>query len=299
MRNPLILVCSITMLLGIATTPADAQPSLAKARELYAAAAYDEALAALDALLPPEQQQEGETRALYRVLCLVALGRTGDAEAAIETLVTDHPLYRPPTDELSPRMRTALTTARKRLLPEIIQTRYAHAKAAYERGDFVTASTTFKWVLQAVGDSEIAHAAAHPPLSDLRTLAAGFRDLSDKAMAPPPPPPAPVVVPPPAPTRDYRRLYAMGETDVVPPVTVKQALPRFPGRMTEAAEGVLEIIVDAMGSVESARMVDPVHPQYDGLALSAAKKWQYQPARVDDVPVRFLKRVHITLEPTP
>jgi TonB family protein len=299
MRHPLILVCSTVILLaGLA--PAEAQPSLAKAQELYASAAYDEALATLDALLPPEQAQEGETRALYRVLCLVALGRAAEAEAAIDALVTEHPLYRPPTDELPPRMRAALTGARKRLLPEIIQARYAQAKAAYDRGDFVTASTTFGWVTQAVGDSDIAHAAARPPLADLRTLAAGFYDLSQQALAPaPPPPPAPVVVTAPAPSRDYRRVFASGEPGVVAPVTVKQSLPRFPARMIEAAEGTLEIIVDETGAVESARIVESVHPQYDHMVLSAAKKWQYEPARADDVPVRFLKRVQITLSPTP
>lgn len=294
---PLVLTAALVLAAGVATAGTQ-QPSLAQAKELYVSAAYNEALTMLDALGSAGTKQDSEAVALYRVLCLMALGRSSEADAAIETLVTAHPLYRPPADDLSPRIRTALLQARRRLLPQIIQQRYADAKAAFDREDFAPASAAFKWVLQAFGDPDIAAAAAHPPLDDLRTLAAGFYDLSEKALAPPPPPPpVPVVVAPPAPVRDYRRVYTPADADVVPPVTVRQTLPPFPRRMADAQVGLIEVTINAMGEVESARIAESVHPQYDALALSAAKKWEYEPARLDDVPVRYLKRVQVSVTP--
>ena len=45
-------------------------------------------------------------------------------------------------------------------------------------------------------------------------------------------------------------------------------------------------------------MLTPINPQYDRIAVSAAKLWQYQPARLDGVPVKFLKRIQVNLVPT-
>jgi TonB family protein len=290
--------CTLLVVVLLVAPVGAEQPSLARARELYTAASYADALATLDALQATAQPGEREPIALYRVLCLVALGRTGEANAAIETLVHAHPLYRPPTDDLSPRIRTALLEARTRMLPAIIQQRYAEAKAAFDRKDFAPAATTFKWVLQAVQDPDIAQAVAKPPLSDLRTLAAGFQDLSEKALAPPPPPPV-VAAPPPPPPRDYKRLFTQADAGVAPPVAINQALPPFPGRPTAVRRGVLEVTIAANGTVESARMVTPVHPQYDAIVVNAAKRWQYEPARVDGVRVRYTKSVQINVAPAP
>ena len=82
------------------------------------------------------------------------------------------------------------------------------------------------------------------------------------------------------------------------PVTVRQNMPRFPGALTTAAAGVIELIIDAAGAVESVRLLESVHPQYDSLVLSAAKRWQYQPAHVAGTNVRYQKRIQISLAPT-
>jgi TonB family protein len=287
--------------LAAAVMPAGAQTWLASARELYASAAYDEALATLEGLQahgrPVEEQR---AMGLYRVLCLIALGRTSDADAALEMLIAQHPLYRPDDETLSPRIRTAFAQARQRLVPALIQQQYADGKAAFDRRDFAIAAQTFAWVLNALDDPELGPAAAAPPLSDIRTLAAGFKDLAREALAPPPPPPPAVVeAPPPAPVRDYRRLYTPEDADVVPPVIVRQSFPSFPGRLVTAEAGTLEVVVDATGAVESVVMTDPAHPQYDRLAVAAARRWEYEPARLDGVPVKYLKRVQINLSPTP
>lgn len=288
--------------LAFAAAPAHAQPSLGKAKELYASANYDEALtmfSTLGAGLSGDSahSEDAATIAMYRVLCLVAVGRNAEVDAAIDRLVSQHPLYRPPSDELSPRIRTAVSTARVRVLPTLVQRRYEESKTAYDRGEFATASAGFKWVLSALSDPDISNLAAQSPLLDIKTLAAGFVDLSAKALAPPPPPKValvPASVPPP---RDLKRVFSTEDSDAVAPVTVRQSMPRFPGNLTTAAAGVIELIIDATGAVESVRMLESVHPQYDSLVVSAAKRWQYQPAHVAGTNVRYLKRIQISLAP--
>jgi hypothetical protein len=225
-RKPVLIGLFVAFALALTAASARAQGSLAQAKELYASASYDEALAMLNAL--EAARQSGETPvngqsdeaaaiAMYRVLCLVAVGRSGEVSAAIDRLVSQHPLYRPPSDELPPRMLNAFSSARLKLLPPMVQQRYADGKAAFDRGDFTTASVGFKWVLGALNDPDISYLAAQSPLSDIRTLATGFSDLSEKALAPPPSPPptpapAPVPVavieaPPAVPARDLQRVF--------------------------------------------------------------------------------------------
>jgi hypothetical protein len=292
------------MALAFAAVDAQAQPSLARAKELYASASYEDALAMFNALgVSAERTSSGDaaTISMYRILCLVAVGRNSEVDAAIDRLVSQHPLYRPPSDELSPRIRTAVSTARVRVLPALVQKRYEESKTAYDRGEFAAASVGFKWVLNALADPDISSLAGQPPLADLKTLAAGFVDLSAKALAPPPPPPPQVALVPAsvAPPRDFTRVFTADDSDAVAPVTVRQNMPRFPGNLTTAATGVLELIIDAAGAVESVRMLESVHPQYDSLVVAAAKRWQYQAAHVAGTNVRYLKRIQISLAPSP
>ena len=295
--------CALAFAVGAPSLAYAADNSVAAARELYASAAYDDALKMLDELYAGSHtREEGRAIGLYRILCLVAVGRVSDADQALEALVNHDPLFRPAMDDLSPRMRTAVIDTRKRLLPGIVQQRYRDAKAAYDRQEFAVAAEAFAYVLDALADPEIADAAAQPPLSDLRVLAGGFRDLSEKAAAPPPPPPpppAPVVVqaPPAAPVRDYRKLYSSADADVVAAVPVRQSFPRFSGRLVTPASGVIDLIIDATGTVEKATLRVPVDPRYDHQLMTAVERWQYKPATVDGVPVRFMKSVQVNLTP--
>jgi hypothetical protein len=38
-----------------------------------------------------------------------------------------------------------------------------------------------------------------------------------------------------------------------------------------------------------------VHPQYDGLVIAKAKKWLYQPAKLEGTPVKYTKRIQVSL----
>jgi hypothetical protein len=277
---------------------AGGEVSLAAARELYASAAYEDALAVLSKL--PETSQPDEARAVehYRALCLLALGRTVEAERAIEAVVNRDPAYRPAAD-VSPRVRTAFSDVRRRMLPAFMQQRYVRAKAAFDRKEFTVAETEFTGVLEAMTDPDVEAAASRPPLSDLRTLAAGFRDLAVSAAAPPPPPPpAPEPPPPPPmPVPAPRSSYSSVDENVIPPVTVRQDLPAFPTQVLAIKSGLIEVLIDETGAVESTIIRQSISPQYDILARTATKSWRYHPATLNGTPVKFRKAVQITVKP--
>ena len=297
-----LLVAQTVLAQDSAARVAAAPPpdSVAAARDLYASAAYEESLAVLNRLRalgqPPDQAMTIEQ---YRAFCLLALGRSSEAQSAIETIVVANPLFRPATDEMSPRVRTAFSDVRRRLLPGIVQQRYADAKAAFDRKDYGTAARGFSDVLAVLNDPDVGAAASQPPLSDIRTLAGGFSELSVKAIAPPPPAPEPVkpvaaATPPPAPAPP--RIYALNDASVVPPVAIKQQMPGFTGTRLPTESGALEVVIDENGMVESATMRVGVNPAYDRQIVTAASHWRYQPAMLDGKPVKFRKIIQISFK---
>jgi len=284
--------------------------SLEAAKELYASAEYESALAMLNELRstdrPREEQQSIE---LYRVLCLVATGKETDARGAMEGLVTRNPMFRP-TSDLPPRVRNTYAETRKKLLPAAVQAAYQEAKAAFDIKDFIGAERGFALVLQVLADPDMDVAASKSPLSDIRMLATGFHELSAKGAIPPEPvapAPVPALVPAPAPSPVVQELppppprvakvYNASDGNVVPPLTLHQQIPPFRGQVREAQVGIIEVVVDTMGGVESAAMIASINPQYDRQALAAARLWQYQPARLDGVPVKYVKRIQVNLVP--
>ncbi len=298
-------VFGVAAALLLMTAPMNAadQESIAAARDLYASAAYEDALALLNKL-PESGRPAEEARAIeqYRAFCLLALGRTAEAEHAIENVLAAEPMYRPAGD-LSPRVRSAFSDVRRRVLPSIIQQKYTQAKAAFDRKEFAAAAAGFTQVLEAMADPDVAAAVNQPPLSDLRTLAVGFKDLATTAAAPPPPPPLPAappqqaaVEPPPAPTPP--RIYTAADSAVIPPVPLRQELPPYPGQVVLPRQGMLEVVVDETGMVESAIMRAGVSNSYDGLAVGAARNWRYRPAMLNGVPVKYRKTVQVTIKPS-
>ena len=284
-----------------------AADDLSSARDLYASAAYEEALAALNRV-----RAAGPTASdafaveQYRAFCLLALGRGSEAQSSIEALVVADPLYQP-SSEVSPRVRTAFSEVRRRLLPSIIPQQYAKAKAAFDRRDYVAAAAGFGQVLKVMADPELAQMAGQPPLSDIRTLATGFQELSAKAIPPPPlavgpAPVVPTVAPVPTAVTSavapaVARVYTAADTKVLMPAAIKQDLPPFSGRVSETSVGALEIIINERGQVESATIRESVSPAYDRLAVDAARSWRFKPAMLDGVPVKFRKLISITVKP--
>jgi hypothetical protein len=73
----------------------------------------------------------------------------------------------------------------------------------------------------------------------------------------------------------------------------------FPGP-DEVIDGqYLEVLVDQAGGVEAVRLrglAGPGEPSYHySMIMAAAKAWQFDPARLDGQPVRYVTRV--VLEP--
>ena len=278
--------------------------TLAQARDLYATAAYDEALAVLDRLQSNAPGKDATAIAEYRVFCLLALDRGDEARKTIAAIFSDHPLYQPSSDQASPRIQAVFRDARRQLLPTIVTERYAAAKAAFERKD-PSAAERFENVLVLLEDPDVR---AVPALSDLRTVVSAFRDLT-RAMAVAGPPPAAgehaadrgseTGTPGPAPVA-VRTVYTSADDGVVPPVVVQQSIPRWAPSRNDAMQdfkGTLELLVDETGAVTSATLRTSVHPVYDAELLKAVRRWKFAPARKQGTPVSYVKTFEIRLTP--
>jgi hypothetical protein len=285
--------------LALMVAPATAQvrgtngTMLSEARELYASARYDEALAMLNSLRPDEAAlPERKSIAQYRSLCLLALGREDEAEEAIAVVVTADPLFQPSETEAAPRVRTAFREVRERLLPEIAAERYASAKSAFDRKDHVQAEQRFRDLLVLLDDPQM-----RGRLADLRVLANGFLELSAAATAQPEPEAKPEPVgPPPPPVPDPDRVYIAEDGDVQTPITIRQDMPSIPSAIRHQIRdrGLLEIVIDESGRVTFMTLRIGMHPQYDPMVLGAARDWRYRPATVNGIPVKFRKLIRIT-----
>jgi hypothetical protein len=287
---------------------ASAADTLAQAKELYASAAYDEALAVLDRLQSAAPVTETTSIAEYRVYCLLALDRRDEARRDIEGILHDNPQYLPSGDQASPRIQSVFRDVRRQSLPKIVMERYAIAKASFERKD-PQAGLQFDGVLTLLDDPDVQ---ATPALSDLRTVVTAFRDLT-KAMAAQTA--APVVARPldaaaaaataPGPATESRpsdnlRIYTSADADVAPPIARTQRVPPWiPERAVAKQDfhGTLELLIDETGAVTASTMRTSAHPTYNQQLLRAAHDWKFTPARRQGVPVRYLKIVEIHLKP--
>lgn len=152
-----------------------AQDDIDDARRLYVAAQYEEALVALSRATQPGSKEADE----YRVLCLLALGRSADAEQIVERMVLRNPLALPNLEGHSPKFTTTYQKVRKRIQALVAPTMYGLAKASYDAGNFAVASAQFKELCALLEKSE----GSEEPLSDLRMLADGFSRLSSRRAA--------------------------------------------------------------------------------------------------------------------
>ncbi len=292
---PLLLAASVARA-AFGQVPTSGKDPLGAARDLYASARYDEALAVLNDLRPGDSGNSvNDRRSIeqYRSLCLLALGRGSEAESAIAAVVTADPSYQPSETEASPRVRAAFSDVRRRLLPEIVTARYATAKQTFDRKDYQLSEQMFREVIALLNDPDMGGR-----LSDLRVLSSGFLDLSVAAAAPPPEPKKEVAaapLPPPAPQADPNRIYTVEDHEVTVPVPLRQDVPRIPPALALQARerGVLEVVIDERGRVITMNIRMSVHPMYDTLLMTAARDWRYQPATLAGRPVKYRKLIEI------
>ncbi len=310
MKSILRLALALSLLVVGAHSAFGQEMTLASARQLYGSAAYDEALSVLDRLRTSAPPASADALAVdqYRAFCLMALGRQTDAVRAIEAVVLADPFYVPNESDVAPRVVSAFRDARRRLLPAVAQQRYIEAKTAYDRKDYGAALSGFDAALRMAEAPDLAEAATQPPLSDVRMLAAGFRDLARAAAAPPPPPPPPPQPKPepkaaaaPPPSAPPKAFYTTDDQGVVAPVTISQRLPRWPSNLPASflprgKQAIVEVVINERGSVDAAVIRQATVSVYDELLLNEAKTWRYKPATKDNVPVKFMKMVQVTLQ---
>jgi len=298
-------VCgTIALVLGITVPAAGQSPTgsgggtLAAAKTLYATASYEDALTRLS------KPDAGEDPALvdqYRALCLLALGRTDDAQRALEQIVTREPRYKMTDTDVSPRLVSMFHDVRKRVLPLTARGLYTRGKTSFEKKDFASASSELTDLLSLLDDEDLAEVMSS--LADLKQLADGFLKLSEaeltaaaKAVAPAVPAPQPLVNVP-----AERPVYTATDRGVTPPVELERTMPRWvpPNGAAQRItyRGVLEIVISETGAVLSATIREPSSPAYDPLLLEATKTWKYRPATVNGEPVKYRKFVEILLKP--
>jgi hypothetical protein len=302
-----VLFCAAALV--AVCVPADAADPemLASAKSLYESASYEAALSEFSAIQTIELADTVDT---YKALCLLGLGRVRDAEQALELVVTRQPLLVLNDAEYSPRVVALFREVRKKALPAAAQQLYMAARTEYENKKYDAAAAGFKQALQVI--AEIGPDSQTTTLADLKELASGFATLADAKItaqtAPPPrvaaPAPAAAPAPPPAAAAAAMMgpaFYTLADIDVTPPVAVAQQIPPWtfttgyaPNR---AFSGVLEVLIDENGKVETATLAEPVWPPYDLVLLSAAKRWQYQPAVRQGKSVKFKRTLVINIDP--
>jgi TonB family protein len=82
------------------------------------------------------------------------------------------------------------------------------------------------------------------------------------------------------------------------PVTLKQDFPRVRGPLLADKTGVLFIVIDESGSVESAIVTESAGQSYDEMLVAASKTWKYRPATLSGVAVKYRKRIQVNLSRT-
>jgi tetratricopeptide (TPR) repeat protein len=294
-----VLVCLALLLLSAITV--SGQESVEAAEALYASAAYDEALVVLQRL-EQAAPTPGEMRVInqQRALCLLALGRTAEAEQAIAAVVNADPMFRPDAASTSPRVRTAFRDVRTKLIPELVAREYIEARRLYDDNAWPDAAAAFERVLSLATDADLTED-QKAALDDKRLLAEGFAKLAHAAATPTPPaaePEAEAPAPPPAPVVDYTTVFDGGSAGVVAPVTLRQDIPRWnhPSLPLPKATGTLDVIISPEGVIERATLTQPISAFYDRQLLEATRNWRYRPATLDGHTVRFRKLIRISFQ---
>jgi TonB family protein len=316
----------------VVAAPASGQPAIDEAIALYAAAAYDEALNALERVPAPELSgAERDTADRYRMLCLLALGRTADAELVIAELLERSPGARLDPD-VSPRARRAFDDTRRRVLPALARRHYQRARALYDEHRYEEAAEGFALARSLAADPELSP--AEPGLADLAELAAGFEELSrrapavERSSAPAaagawPPAAAPRSAAPAAAATDRSRerasaspdtpgvpaggsgaaprvrpsdaLYSDADTGVLAPIQIRREI-RWLGRRRPAPAtllGIVEVEIDKNGRVVNAAIRKSVSREFDAVVLDSVKVWEFRPAIRAGLTVRYKKVIEV------
>jgi TonB family protein len=301
------VLAMIVVLMGTASLVAAQDDPLKTARDLYASAAYAEALAELarvesaasTSATSPTTARDTDA---YRTFCLVALGRTAEAQAVAESLVRRDPMLSiGQFPDAAPRIATMFASVQRRVLPQLIKDEYRVARAAaVEKAP--EAESRLRHIRQLLDTAERIDA-WDETLADVRLIVDGFLELAHTAeprnaageataaaAAPEPPsPPAPLVA-------------SSTDAGVVAPIAVFQPQPNIPPAVLNLVRQLhgtskIDLLINEEGTVEEVTVKQPVSPAYDKLIVAAARKWRYKPALKDGVPIKFVSTVVINASP--
>jgi tetratricopeptide (TPR) repeat protein len=306
------------MAIAAAAMAIAAQNPLDAARDLYASAAYEEALSALSRLSEggagsPDIAKEVDE---YRAFCLYALGRTDEAESLAEAIIRREPLSDLSAADASPRLEAMFASVRKRVLPGLIRDQYRAVRGLLDDKQYAAAEPRLAEVRRLLTTAETI-GAWDDGLADLRVLVDGFLALSrahtvngtpasgSSAQAAATLPPASSGPPEATPAfansaASEPRLYSADDADVTPPTAISQPTPSVPVALrtllrTQPRPMILFLTIDEAGSVQKAEVRASINTSYDELLVRAAATWRYAPATRNGVPVRYLTAVVVDI----
>jgi TonB family protein len=283
----MIAVLLLVAALGAGQVPApDRSADLAAVRSLYASAAYEDALARLASVSASgEAADQVDT---YRALCLLALGRTADAERTLEDIVLRNPRFTLDESDVSPRLVAMFRAVKGRALPTAARALYTNARTNFDLKQYDAAATQLRDLLLLIGTGDAADAAN---LADLKVLAEGFLRLAE-SMRGPQPAAATSADTAPAAESGGGPVYSILHRDVVAPVEISRQVPNWDpprGFPQGLYQGLVEVVINEDGRVESAVIRKSVSEAYDALLLAATTNWRFQPATRNGEPVRYRK----------
>jgi len=298
------LVITVVGLFAFVSPAMSVGISLDDAKKLYEAASFENALAVLGEL--DAEAGASQDAFEYRALCLVALGRSSEAQAVVDALVAKAPAFVPTADDISPRFVTLLNDARRRLLPDITRRLFNDAREQFRAKNQVVARQQFEQVLRLTDDGSWAET---NEAENLRTLASGFLELVNATVKPADdtlstaaesrssvaesrtlPPATAIAVPIPPPSQRVK---------LQPPVAIEQGMPKW--RPTDAVTaqrhftGAVRVRIGTDGRVTSAEIEVATDPAYDKQLLEAVKSWRYRPGHRNGEPIEMEKLVTYSL----
>jgi TonB family protein len=287
--------------------------TLVAAKNLYASAAFEDALATLGRLdLSTSDSEAARQAEEYRAFCLYALGRIREAESVAEAIVRKEPLAQLSSPDASPRIQAMFTDVRKRLLPSLLRDRFRAARTAFDAKDFTLAVATLAQARSMIAEANKI-GASDPGLADLGVLVDGFLELTRSAVERAQPsggaaaaagataagrvePAAPAT---PAPTQRHTQIYSSLDDGVVPPVAIDQRLPSVAPQLlvvmrSRSVKGVLDVVIDEQGKVVETELRQSLNSAFDQKLLEAARQWKYRPATRNGDPVAYRKTLLVT-----
>jgi hypothetical protein len=201
----------------------------------------------------------------------------GDAvRRVMKPIVSAHDIIAPVTAEPARPGPAVTPRSSPHEVSQRVQREYRRARALFDEKDYAKAADGFQQVAKLLDDGELTG-----PSAELRSMASDYVILSRATLS----------------ALAGGPVYSSGDEGVTEPVAVRQYLPAPAPKTPPSRLGVLLLVVNGQGAVESVRLESPSNHYHDRFWVSAAKTWRFTPAMKDGQPVKFLKRIVITDPP--